>query len=245
MSTQPPADNKNWLYFIFGSGAMLLLSIIAFSLFNFTKSQSAQSQSAGTWKIDANGLPSGTPPFTIIVSPEGKIFALDPRNEKESIEVGKITKLSDVATLPDSTKVQADPFANQARAAKQSEAKTYVGTLNKGQQTHYIQNGKWGQNIDALGIGGIKSETENYRYNTQVVSSIKTVNIKNYLGITIQTGVAKKEGLKSYLGVVYSGADTFPLAILCESNEPTTKEAGSPKFDGKAVQCPDDYKPLG
>lgn len=245
MSTQPPADNKNWLYFIFGSGAMLLLSIIAFSLFNFTKS--AQSESAGTWKIDASGLPSGTPAFTIIVSPEGKIFALDPRNEKESIEVGKIIKVSDITTLPDGTKVQANPFANQANKARQSEAKTYVGTLNKGQQAHYVEKQKWGQNIDALSIG-IKSETENYRYNTQVVSFIKTVNIKNYPGITIQTGVAKKEGLKSYLGVVYlsnaSGADTFSLAILCESNEPTTKEAGSPKFDGKAVQCPDDYKPL-
>jgi len=245
MSNQLSNNNKNWLYFAFGLGTTLLLGT-AFILVNLNRSK--QSLSAGTWKIEAIGVPEGTPAFTIIISPEGKVLALNPRNEKEAIEVGKIAKISDISTLPEGTKMQSNSLFDQSNKAKQSEAKTYVGAMNRGQQAYYLEKEKWGQNVDALGIG-IKFETENYRYNTQAVSSIKTVNIKNYPGITVQTGIARKEGLKSYLGVVYlsnvaSGNDTSTINLLCESNEPTTKEIGLPKFDGKKIQCPDGYSDL-
>ncbi len=241
MSNQPPSNNKNWLYFAFGSGTVLLLGAIAFILLNLNKS--AQSQIAGTWMVDANDLPSSrTPPITIVISADGKIIAIDPQHEKEAIKVGKITRVSDVVTLANDVKLK--DVSSQGERARQSEAKTYVGSLNRAQQAYFIEKNKWGQNIEVLGIG-INSETDNYRYNTQTVNSIKTTNIKDYPGITVQTGLAKKEGLKSYIGTVYlstvSGGDMTTLAILCESNEPTTKESGLPKFDGKEMQCPDGY----
>lgn len=235
-------SNKNWLYFAFGACTTLLLGAIAFTLLNLGKS--AQSQSAGTWKVEASGVPSGAPAITIIISSEGKITALNPTNEKEAIEVGKITRVSDVAFLPKDAQVQSNPFANQANKSRQSEAKTYVGAMNRGQQAYYLEKERWAKNIDEIGIG-IKEESDNYRYKTQPIDSIKTVNIKNYPGIAVQTGLAKKEGLKSYLGIVYlsgtSSNELTTLALLCESNEPTTKEAGLPKFDGKKMQCPDGY----
>ncbi|GBO53656.1 type IV pilin PilA [Pseudanabaena sp. lw0831] len=241
MSNQPPSNNKNWLYFAFGSGTMLLLGSIAFILLNLNKS--AQSQIAGTWTVDANDLPSSrTPQVTIVISSEGKIIAIDPQHEKEAIKVGKITRVSDVVTLPNDVKLK--DISSQGERARQSEAKTYVGSLNRAQQAYFIEKNKWGQNIDVLGIG-IKSETDNYRYNTQTINSIKTTNTKDSSGITVQTGLATKEGLKSYIGVVYlltvAGGDISTFAILCESTEPTTKEAGLPKFDGKEMQCPDGY----
>jgi type II secretory pathway pseudopilin PulG len=175
------------------------------------------------------------------------VTALNPQNEKDAIEVAKITKISDVATVPESAKVQSNPFANQANKARQSEAKTYVGTLNKAQQAYFVEKNNWGQNIDVLGIG-INTETDNYRYGTQIVSSIRTANIKNYPGISVQTGLAKKEGLKSYVGVVYlsntSSNDVNSLSLLCESNEPTSNASGLPKFDGNTMLCPDGYNPL-
>ena len=139
---------------------------------------------------------------------------------------------------------KSDPSANQANRAKQSEAKTYVSTLTKGQQIFFIEKEKWAKTIEETDLG-IKAESENYRYNIQNIDSIKTVDIKNYPGITVQTATAKKEGLKSYLAAAYlsgsSSSDISPISLLCESNEPTTKEAGLPKFDGQALQCPDGY----
>lgn len=241
MSQYP--SNKNWLYFAFGAGVTLLLGAIAFTLLNSSKS----AQSAGTWKVEADGVPSGSATITLIISPEGKITALNPTNEKEAIEIGKITKVSDITTLPETAKVQPNLFANQATKARQTEAKTYVGSLNRSQQAYFLEQNKWAKTIEETAIG-IKAETENYRYNIQKIDSIKTVNIKNYPEITVQTGLAKKEGLKSYLGIVYlsavAGGETVSLSVRCESNEPTTKEAGLPKFDGKAMQCPDGYKSL-
>ena len=137
-----------------------------------------------------------------------------------------------------------DSSANQANRAKQSEAKTYVSSLTKVQQAFFIEKEKWAKTIEETDLG-IKAESENYRYNIQNVDSIKTVDIKNYPGITVQTATAKKEGLKSYLGAAYlsgsSSSDISTISLLCESTEPTTKEAGLPKFDGKALQCPDGY----
>ena len=247
MSHQTSGNQKNWLYFALGSGSMLVIGAIALTAFNFL-GKSAQSQVAGTWKVEANGAPAGTPAITVLITDDGKITALNPSNEKEAIELGKITRISDVAVLPEGANVQANPFANQATKAKQSEAKTYTGAMNRGQQAHFLERNRWGKTIDELGIG-IKSESENYRYTIKIVDSIKTVNAKNYAGIAVNTAIAKKEGLKSYVGVVYltnsgSTADLSSLSVLCESQQPTTKEGGLPKFDGKQIKCPDDYVSL-
>ena len=247
MRRQSPRNNQNqnWLYLVAIVVGTLTLGAIVFAAPNLSKS--AQSQIAGTWKVETIALSIGSPSITIIISPDGKVTALNPQNEKEAIELAKITKISDVTTLPDSAKVQSDPFANQATKARLSEAKTYVSTLNKLQQAYFTEKDNWGQNINALGIG-FNAPTDNYGYNTQVVSSIKTANIKNYPGISVQTGLAKKEGLKSYVGVVYlsntSSNDLTTISLLCESNEPTFKASGLPKFEGNTMLCPDGYNPL-
>lgn len=245
MSHQTLGNQKKWLYFALGSSSMLVVGAVALAAFNFL---GKPAQIAGTWKLEANGAPTGTPAITVLITNDGKITALNPTNEKEAIELGKITRISDVATLPEGANVQAKPFANQATKARQSEARSYVGAMNRGQQAHFLERDRWGKTIDELGIG-IKSESENYRYTIKIVDSIKTVNTKNYAGIAINTAIAKKEGLKSYVGVVYlinsgAAADLSSLGILCESQQPTTKEWGLPKFDGKEMKCPDDYVSL-
>ena len=124
------------------------------------------------------------------------------------------------------------------------EGKTYVSALNRAQQAYFLEKKKWAKTIEESELG-IKAETDNYRYNIQLDPSIKTTNIKNYRGISIQTAIAKKGELKSYLGVVYLSGTTSnainTLSILCESSEPATNAAGSPKFDGNEMKCPDGY----
>ena len=54
-------------------------------------------------------------------------------------------------------------FLNQANKAKQSEAKTYIGSMNRAQQAYYMENGEFTDAIPELGLG-IQSSTDNYSY---------------------------------------------------------------------------------
>ena len=56
-------------------------------------------------------------------------------------------------------------FLNQANKAKQSEAKQYTSSLNKGQQAYYVENTEFVKDgvISNLGLG-IQAETTNYKY---------------------------------------------------------------------------------
>jgi prepilin-type N-terminal cleavage/methylation domain-containing protein len=54
-------------------------------------------------------------------------------------------------------------FLNQANKAKQSEAKQYLGSMNKGQQAFFAETTKFATDVPSLGLG-IKTETNNYRY---------------------------------------------------------------------------------
>lgn len=103
-------------------------------------------------------------------------------------------------------------FLNQANKAKQSEAKQYVGSLNRAQQAYYLENSSFGSTIDQLAIG-IKTQTENYKY--EIASSPSQI---------ANNGESLKAALKSYAGnVVLStlqtgSSEATTLAVLCESS---------------------------
>ena len=101
-------------------------------------------------------------------------------------------------------------FLLQANKAKQSEAKHYIASMNKGQQDYYAEMAEFSNNISDLGLG-IKSETENYSYN------ISKVNYSRYV---ISTATAKNEQLKSYSGIVYLD-DNTTTSMICETDEPS------------------------
>ncbi|MBS9384770.1 MAG: type IV pilin-like G/H family protein [Dolichospermum sp. BR01] len=54
-------------------------------------------------------------------------------------------------------------FLNQAAKAKQSEAKTYVGSVNRTQQSYRIENTSFASDFNSLQIG-IPTQTVNYIY---------------------------------------------------------------------------------
>ena len=118
-------------------------------------------------------------------------------------------------------------FLNQSNKAKQSEAKTYVGTLNKGQQAYYTEKSVFGSNIDVLGVG-VKASTPNYTYSSTNATST-TVSSNNALSL----GTAVPVALRSYSGsvqlnVVSATSDVTSLAILCEANAAGATAAPSP-----------------
>ena len=109
-------------------------------------------------------------------------------------------------------------FLNQANKAKQSEAKTYVGSLNKGQQAYFTEKGSFG-NLADLGVG-IKSQTVNYKYTSVAQSGAGTA--ATALSTSSLTGVSNV--IRNYSGKVSlivegTSSDATSIAILCETTK--------------------------
>jgi type IV pilus assembly protein PilA len=104
-------------------------------------------------------------------------------------------------------------FLNQANKGKQSEAKQYVGSLNRSQQAYLLEKGTFSADLSLLGVG-IKTTTTNYNY-TAAVAAPGAYN----------SGTAIDVKLKSYAGVVATLQDTTTsdvtsIAALYESKAP-------------------------
>ncbi|MEG4939159.1 type IV pilin-like G/H family protein [Microcoleus sp. F4-D5] len=108
-------------------------------------------------------------------------------------------------------------FLNQANKAKQSEAKQYAGSMNRAQQASFAEQGKFGSNVEVLGLG-IRTQTENYKYSVLPAGGAIDSN-------TTQVGnvaSGQSTALKSYIGsvalVLPAGSpDKTSTAVLCES----------------------------
>ena len=115
-------------------------------------------------------------------------------------------------------------FLNQANKAKQSEAKTYVGSINKAHQAYFTEKTKFITDIDTLGVG-IITQTLNYKYTVPTASGDEAITVADTNFTTT---------LSSYGGVVYittttSGATS--RTALCETDKPGTSTVGSGNTD--------------
>jgi type IV pilus assembly protein PilA len=110
-------------------------------------------------------------------------------------------------------------FLNQATKARQSEAKNYVGSMNRAQQAFYLENNNaFTTSVVVLALG-IKTQTENFIYD---IGSVGTTG-----SVVTNKARATKKALKSYAGVTYTTtqtvngvADAITLANLYESIAP-------------------------
>ena len=110
-------------------------------------------------------------------------------------------------------------FLNQSNKAKQSEAKTYVGTLNKGQQAYFTEKNRFGSDVAILGIG-VKSTTENYDYTSAGTLYDGAVITNNS---SLSAVKSKAVALRGYAGkvqlhTVTTTSDVTSLSVLCEAN---------------------------
>jgi len=141
---------------------------------------------------------------------------------------------------------------------KQSEAKQYLASINKGQEAHYAQESRFGTTIGELGIGikaetedytyqivrelgiGIKAETENYTY--QIVVGADQRN-------AIATATSKHSDLTSFTAVTFvmnqNGSETT-VTQICETEEPSKLPPPTPKrpTDNDEIQCPSGSRSL-
>ncbi|MHC5610224.1 MAG: type IV pilin-like G/H family protein [Nostoc sp.] len=140
-------------------------------------------------------------------------------------------------------------FLNQANKAKQSEAKTYIGSMNRAQQAYYLENTSFTSSIGALGLG-ILTQTVNYNYSSSIGTATGSAAVvTNQASVNVTTAP-----LKSYVGgveVANVGAtsDATTLAVLCEAALPMSSggvNASGTTFSntGATFTCPTSYVPM-
>ncbi len=139
-------------------------------------------------------------------------------------------------------------FLNQANKAKQSEAKTIIGSMNRAQQAYQLEAGQFADTaaFGKLGLG-VATQTENYIYvldgggpgassvTNQAQQAVANAPLKAYIG-----GVM--------IGTIAATSEATTLAILCEGD--TALVAGGPDgtdaatFTGNAPSCATNYSAL-
>jgi type IV pilus assembly protein PilA len=109
-------------------------------------------------------------------------------------------------------------FLNQANKAKQSEAKTYIGSMNRAQQAYYLENNSFADNPNFTRLGlGIATTTANYTYTIADSGAAVTNQAKPRAGAT--------SAVKAYVGGTKVGqatsgsvSEATTVAILCEAD---------------------------
>ena len=135
-------------------------------------------------------------------------------------------------------------FLNQANKARQSEAKTYVGSMNRGQQAYRLENRTFAPTFVDLAIG-IPTATNYYTY---------TIGANGIFGATALATVVDP-ALKAYVGGVQlsSGSATVEattIAALCESTAAGTAAAPgaltgfSATASSNTLECAANWKKL-
>jgi type IV pilus assembly protein PilA len=117
-------------------------------------------------------------------------------------------------------------FLNQANKARQSEAKTYVGSMNRAQQAYYLeQSNVFADNVNFPKLAlGVATQTNNYKYSitggggggTAAAAGVSTVVNRAEIAVN-----AAASPLKAYLGGVSAATvagtnEASTLAVLAE-----------------------------
>ncbi len=151
-------------------------------------------------------------------------------------------------------------FLNQANKAKQSEAKTYVGSMNRAQQALYMEKGAFAGNTAAdfgkLALG-VATQTTNYKYAISGGGSTGTGTSATVATIVTNQALPQVNAIKAYVGGVKQGtitatSEATTLVSLCEAKQakgitgaPTgTEEVGPGTTVGDVPACPGTYDTL-
>ncbi|MBW4580674.1 MAG: type IV pilin-like G/H family protein [Tildeniella nuda ZEHNDER 1965/U140] len=118
-------------------------------------------------------------------------------------------------------------FLNQANKAKESEAKTYAGSMNRAQQAHFLENNAFSSDVSLLGLG-IKTETTNYTYAIQDASESAVANVAYPLFTTTLRAYTGGVGIGFTTGTTEGEATT--LAVLCQSVKPASGNPAAVTF---------------
>lgn len=107
-------------------------------------------------------------------------------------------------------------FLSQAAKAKQSEAKSYVGAVNRAQQTFRIENSSFASDVAALQIG-IPTQTTDYLYKVLFANESQTIFVAT---------ANDSSTLRSYAGGVIVTQEGQTSAAACQTTTPSAAPPG-------------------
>ncbi|MBF2026810.1 MAG: prepilin-type N-terminal cleavage/methylation domain-containing protein [Oscillatoriales cyanobacterium C42_A2020_001] len=120
-------------------------------------------------------------------------------------------------------------FLGRANAAKQAEARTFLGTLNRAQQAYYVEHAQFTDNIDVLAISG----HQNINYTFQIQVSGDGTHAVHY-------GTPKISKVHAYAGMsalTQTDGSQAIQSIMCETNQPSATPATAPIYAVSAIEC--------
>lgn len=130
-------------------------------------------------------------------------------------------------------------FLNCGNKAKQAEAKTYVGSINRAQQANFEEKKVFANSMEATGIS-LNAQTMNYNYSIQATKTA-----------TFQYGISRQENIKSYVGGVFvvpanttNKSESTTVSILCEALKSGSTTPIAPTLVKNIPTCGNDTKDL-
>jgi prepilin-type N-terminal cleavage/methylation domain-containing protein len=142
-------------------------------------------------------------------------------------------------------------FLNQANKARESEAKQYAGSMNRGQQTFYLENQLFATSIELMGLG-IATGTTNYTYTLNNVNATTALDANGAkIGVNNVAAPKNTVNLRAFIGVtdlIQSGGATTTTAILCQKIDAGAYAANGASVDvaanSVAPVCANDFKAI-
>jgi type II secretion system protein G len=122
-------------------------------------------------------------------------------------------------------------FLNQANRAKQSEAVTYVGSMNRAQQAYRLENAAFAPTVAELNLG-ITEKTANYTYSVSTADANEAhadgdpadpVTLRGYRGLTYIKLDNLKNATTAALLCVGAPGDGVPGSTVTDPGEQTAE----------------------
>lgn len=127
-------------------------------------------------------------------------------------------------------------FLNQANKARESEGKQYAGSMNRGQQTFYLENQKFATSIELMGLG-ISTATTNYTYSLKNTTGAAMDDAAALVAVHNVADPKNSVNLRAFIGVtdlIQSGGATTTTAILCQKIDAGAYAAAGATVDAAA-----------
>ena len=131
-------------------------------------------------------------------------------------------------------------FLNQANKAKESEAKTYVGSTVRAQQAYFLENSQFASNFAKVELG-INTNTKNYNYTIPTpVADLK----EKVVILGTSTNSVTLRSLVGGVGVgVASSGEATTIGVLCRGTAPSDiPGVASITFSTSTVVCAGNFQ---
>lgn len=139
----------------------------------------------------------------------------------------------------------------QVNCSRASEAKQYIGSMNRAQQAYYLEKGTFAnfKSFNDLGLG-INTETDSYSYRIlSPMVPVQSLNESEQESTSLPTSVtmvSQKKGsyFNQYIGSVFvtktkENNEDMTIAVICEVKGKNSLPTSMPKLVNGEAKCPE------